>query len=130
MSARKSISSVCLQCCSLIGTYDFFFRKEQMLHEPYELSTCVTVFFLNSSIIKVTEGSCCSLEIVRIEKNDFLLPDSLGPSWQSMSQLSGDRTQHWQRGQWSCHHPIFLQKLKVFVVFANMQFISSRQCAS
>ena len=79
MSARKSISSVCLQCCSLIGTHDFFFRKEQMSHETYELSTCVTVFFLNSSIIKVTEGSCCSLEIVGIEKNYFS-PTHLEPA--------------------------------------------------
>ena len=42
-----------------------------MLHMPFEPSTCVTVFFLNSSIIKVTEGSCCSLEVARIEKKIF-----------------------------------------------------------
>ena len=50
-----------------------------MLHKPFELSTCVTVFFLNSSIIKVTEGSCCSLEIVGIEKNYFS-PTHLEPA--------------------------------------------------
>jgi len=46
-------------------------EKNKCYIKAFELSTCVTVFFLNSSIIKVTEGSCCSLEIVGIEKNYF-----------------------------------------------------------
>ena len=52
-----------------------------MLHEPYELSTCVTVFFLNSSIIKVTEGSCCSLEIISdLKKITFCSRTHLDPA--------------------------------------------------
>ena len=54
-------------------------EKNKCYIKPFELSTCVTVFFLNSSIIKVTEGSCCSLEIVGIEKNYFS-PTHLEPA--------------------------------------------------
>ena len=64
-------------------------------------STCVTVFFLNSPTIKVTEGSCCSLHEASWtwwQRSKFFASHLLWACRQGLPQLPRNAT---QQGQWS-----------------------------
>ena len=95
-------------------------------------STCVTVFFLNSPTIKVTEGSCCSLHEASWtwwQRSKFFASHLLWACRQGLPQLPRNATQQGQRSQQpkSSHSQIFC-KAEIFCRSANVQRILLQLC--